>query len=452
MGLFGSFGEVLQRNVYDPMKKVTGLEETEIPAAYKPNEEAFKDTAAQKSYTQYLQNQYQGKSGPSVAENLLSAQTQKTNEQLAGAIGSTRGVQNPALLAREAARIAATQAQGAAGQGAALRAQETLGAQEAYADQLARQQTNLMNLEAMKGNIAAGQQQMAFQAAEGASGRRQQLLAGMGAGAATIGAAKSDIRVKKNIEPATAQAKDYLDFQYRKMLDQVDPYTYDYKSDEYGRGKQLGVMAQDLEKSPLGKGMVKTKDGKKEINANISTILAGQAVLNDRLNKIEGNKMQNEKDYLTYYQSPEYDPNAPTSGPFTLEEMEMSGRLPQQRRPVGQQRSPDISGVAPSRGATFDGSRPLNTMNYPALENPPVRMPDYPLENPPVQMKPTPERKLPTSQEIDAMAEDARIKKASYLMDVYNSVSNAARPMGPTPQYRPTKIENFEQYRPTRRR
>lgn len=476
MGFLGSVGELGNKyvgltkkldavspalNALKGIKSSLSGESTPVSEAYSPVDEAFNQSPEQSRYLAYLGSQAYGGAAPSAAEQLIQQQTQKSNEQMAGAMGSTRGVQNPALLAKQAAMINAGQTQQAVGQGAILRAQEQQQAQQNYADQLGERQQALMNRETLKANIASGQQSLEYQAAEGGRNRQSQLIGGMmGAGATLGAAAASDIRVKENIQPASAQAKDYLDFQYRKMLDQVDPYIYDYKNDKYGKGKQLGVMAQDLEKSELGKGMVDTKDGKKQINANISTILAGQAVLNDRLNKIEGEKMKG--DYLDTYEAQGYveDPNRPK---FTLDEMYMTGNLPsnlQRQSPVGEMNRSDSvyeGGRPRNMGYEYEGYRPINTENYPTLENPPVKINAEPMQVT-GSLPSVPVARPLSTQEIDAKAGAASEKdkrdRARYLMEVYDKTSKAFAPstIGPAAGYRPQRMENFEQYRPTRRR
>lgn len=77
----------------------------------------------------------------------------------------------------------------------------------------------------------------------------------------------------------------------RAFLDEIEPHTYEYKDPEkFGEGERVGVMAQDLEKSELGKPMVKnTSEGKMvDFGAGLSAILAAQADLNNRLKKLEG--------------------------------------------------------------------------------------------------------------------------------------------------------------------
>ena len=82
-----------------------------------------------------------------------------------------------------------------------------------------------------------------------------------------------------------------------KMLDKLTPYIYEYKQKyqddpRAGEGKHIGVMAQDLEKSDLGKTMVaKDQNNIKNIKIDPQTIgvlLASVAYLNSKVKKLEG--------------------------------------------------------------------------------------------------------------------------------------------------------------------
>ena len=127
----------------------------------------------------------------------------------------------------------------------------------------------------------------------------QQSASGLGlvAGLAQAGAmyggykapvAASDINVKENIEETPIDIDNFLN--------EITGFSYDYKEPErHGEGRRLGVMAQDLEQSPMGNAMVEdnfdgegTKgiDGTKAIHAS----LAGLARLNERLKKLEAER------------------------------------------------------------------------------------------------------------------------------------------------------------------
>ena len=55
-------------------------------------------------------------------------------------------------------------------------------------------------------------------------------------------------------------------------------------------GMRTGVMAQDLEKSQIGSQFVSDTPNGKMVNygAMLPVMLAGQAMLNERINKLEG--------------------------------------------------------------------------------------------------------------------------------------------------------------------
>jgi hypothetical protein len=96
----------------------------------------------------------------------------------------------------------------------------------------------------------------------------------------------SDVKVKTDIEDGSRSVRD--------MLDELQPYEYDYKDeikeDPSMEGRQLGVMAQDLEDSDLGQEFVQEDmDGVKRVDYGKmgSTQLAALADLHQRLKKLE---------------------------------------------------------------------------------------------------------------------------------------------------------------------
>lgn len=92
----------------------------------------------------------------------------------------------------------------------------------------------------------------------------------------------SDEKKKKNMDETSL----------RDFLNALKAYEYDYKNPELdGQGRQIGVMAQDLEKTPIGKQFVmETPRGKMvDYGKGFAAILASQAMLNKRVNALEGN-------------------------------------------------------------------------------------------------------------------------------------------------------------------
>lgn len=117
---------------------------------------------------------------------------------------------------------------------------------------------------------------------------RNQLTGALLGGAAQIGAAAmSDEREKKDIKGADKDMKAFLDA--------LTASNYEYKDTKKpgtAKGERYGVMAQDLEKSKVGKSMVEETENGKQVNYGqaLGAILASQAALNKRLDKMEKKK------------------------------------------------------------------------------------------------------------------------------------------------------------------
>ena len=113
-------------------------------------------------------------------------------------------------------------------------------------------------------------------------GQQSQSNVGMGAGIAAAIAA-SDVRAKQDIAPA--------DLDIDQFLNEITGYKYNYKDPEkHGKGRRLGVMAQDLEKSPMGETMVsEMEDGVKGIDSTkaLHAVLASVGRLNDKIQRLE---------------------------------------------------------------------------------------------------------------------------------------------------------------------
>lgn len=100
---------------------------------------------------------------------------------------------------------------------------------------------------------------------------------GMGLSAAAM---FSDERGKEEIE----------EFSPSDFLDSLTAYKYKYKDPKHGEGNQVGVMAQDMEKTETGSKMVvDTPEGKViEYSKAGPAIMASLADLNKRIKKVEG--------------------------------------------------------------------------------------------------------------------------------------------------------------------
>ncbi len=104
---------------------------------------------------------------------------------------------------------------------------------------------------------------------------------GSGGGAGGMMSMFSDARLKTKIADAS---KDIFDF-----LKSLNPYSYLYKNQNHGAGKTYSVMAQDLEKSEVGKTLVfETPTGKAiDYTKAFAVMLASQAALLKRIEQLE---------------------------------------------------------------------------------------------------------------------------------------------------------------------
>jgi hypothetical protein len=108
-----------------------------------------------------------------------------------------------------------------------------------------------------------------------------QLGSQVNSGTAQLGSLVSDEKAKTNIMPAN---------NLNEFLSHLTANSYTYKNKEHGEGTFFSPMAQDLEKSKLGKTMVETRpDGLKQINygRGFGIITAAQALMHQRLSNIE---------------------------------------------------------------------------------------------------------------------------------------------------------------------
>ena len=116
-----------------------------------------------------------------------------------------------------------------------------------------------------------------------AQGNDEKQAAIIGAVGTIIGGiAASDIRAKTNISSGTGEVEAFLDA--------LNEYKYEYKDPRGDQaGMFLGVMAQDLEKTPMGASFVKDTPAGKQVDYGhgLAAILASQANIHDRLRHLE---------------------------------------------------------------------------------------------------------------------------------------------------------------------
>lgn len=253
---------------------------------------------AQGRLTQALEQRATGQ-GPSLADvQMKSAQSRNLAQQLAAAAAMRGG--NPAANQRMVLQAGAQAGRDVAQQAQAARIQEQQQAQALLAQQLNAQQSmaaqNIQNLlkqgydystayELAK-NQAAQQTWAARNQANMAQYQADQQMMGqlIGAGGAVGAAMLSDEAHKENIKSG---AKDV-----QKFLDALAAKSYNYKDASKpgaAPGKRVGIIAQDLEKSDMGKALVIESPNGKMVDTiqGFGAVLAAQSELNKRLKKLE---------------------------------------------------------------------------------------------------------------------------------------------------------------------
>ena len=254
--------------------------------------------------------------GQQIGAGQLAAQRglEQAQAQQFALAGSARGA-NAALARRAAAQQAAqigqagasqlaqaglqdrAAAEAALGQAAAgIRGQDIglatnqaqLNQQAALANQQAALQARQLDdaQRAQLINIIAGQQRAQGQLTEQAQGRRAGLVGGLldtAGSLITQASMASDKRVKQGIRKQRGEDVDDL---LRKLAGK----EYEYKPEMGLRGgRHTGILAQDLEKSKIGRGIVVEHQGVKSVDIGRATgaTLASLARLNERLDRLE---------------------------------------------------------------------------------------------------------------------------------------------------------------------
>lgn len=212
---------------------------------------------------------------PSIAQMAMNQNVDQANRAAMAMAASARGSLNPLLAQREAIRANQEANLMGAQQSAMMAEEERRNADTIIMNQANAQRGIAANVDMNNVNNVQRQNQANLGAL---SGIGQSLMGG--------GSSTSDEREKKNIDDVSGIAKGIADF-----VKHLKPYEYEYKNDEDGTGKKVGIMAQDLEKSKIGKTMVdETPDGKKVVDTNkaIGVLLASVAELNKKLDKVKG--------------------------------------------------------------------------------------------------------------------------------------------------------------------
>lgn len=284
-----------------------------MPGMAAPANDPFR--AGQTQLLAQLQAQAAG-TGPSIAQNQLKMGQEQALANNIAMANSARGGANPlaaraalqqnaqqsGAMAMEAANLRLAeqqQAQGLLGNVAGAGRQGDLGQQQlaqqgAIAQQdlaakyaqmgMTAQQANqqaAIDLAKMQQDAGLGWANLGLQSQIAQNALLGNTLQGAGGVMAGLGTMFSDKNLKKNIKSADKEIK--------KFLDTIETGTYEYKNKAHGEGQFTSPMAQSLQKSKLGKQMVEKKPEGLAVNygANLGLILAAQAHLNKRLEKLE---------------------------------------------------------------------------------------------------------------------------------------------------------------------
>lgn len=186
--------------------------------------------------------------------------------------------QNAAMAARTAAIQAGRLGAGMSGQAALAGLQERRDAQSQLGQMILGQRGQDLN-------AALGSRQNAISGYGGVKPEGTLLdkitpLVNAGASGASAIATMSDKRLKEDIKDGDKDAN--------KAIEGLRAYTFNYKNEKHGAGKQTGIMAQDLERVGLGHAVMETPEGKAVHGGKLATANTAMiAALGKRLSKVE---------------------------------------------------------------------------------------------------------------------------------------------------------------------
>lgn len=249
--------------------QMIGMEQPDLPSA----ELSAADQEREKNFIGNLEQDIAGTSDSLAIAQYKDAQQDKLKDAMALS-SSQKGVSNPALLARNVAQAADSQQQDLAKNSAMMRMQERQAALNSMNSYLAAKQ-----------GVALDQQKLQAQADQNTMNRQAGFISAAGAAMTGGATAKSDKNSKKNIKKTDGEAREKVgDF-----LNALDAYSFEYKNEKDGKGEHAGVMAQDLEKTEMGKQMVKdTPEGKVvDFAQGFGALLASMAELNDEVKNLK---------------------------------------------------------------------------------------------------------------------------------------------------------------------
>jgi hypothetical protein len=272
---------------------------------------------AQQLYGQALQSGMSQEAALAQAQAGMQQQSGLANQAMQGQFGLQQGQFGQQVnLANQQAQQQQQQLQAQLQQQAALANQNMQGQFGLQGGQF-QQQTNLANQNAglqklgLMGTAQMGmdqslnanniaQAQLNADRAKQISAAKGGLISGIAGGIAQGAMMASDARIKKNVKELRGQAGKMVQDaagdpgSTKEFLDALKPYEFNYTDEPAGTEPTAGIMAQDLEKTRLGRQMViqdaATGVKKVDFGRGFGALLAGQAELNKRLAAMEGKK------------------------------------------------------------------------------------------------------------------------------------------------------------------
>lgn len=300
-GLIGGTRQV-NPNAYwdisgDPYRNAAGYFNGQGPGFGRAEQDQTRQQ--QQNLIQMLVDQSMGR-GPSVADAQLRQATDRNINAAASMAASGRGP-GATASAYNANNMAAGANQQAAADSGQLRLQEQLQARQLLGSALGQtrgQDQNLAALQlqdkAQRDSLVQKYMQMGYdadqanrQAALDMEKLKNEAYKGGSGGGSFLGglfSSMSDEREKTNIKAADKKLSEFLDA--------LDAHSYEYKDPKNGHGRRISVMAQELEKSELGKEFVFEAEGRKRVDygKGLGTMLAAQAALHKRIKKLEASR------------------------------------------------------------------------------------------------------------------------------------------------------------------
>lgn len=279
----------------DAIKKVTnkvkGLTD-ESDSATQQRENLNKQAGQAGSFADELQRGYSGITGEgqdargflrdqAMGKNSLSAEQLRQGLQQQQAQMQSTAAGAPATSAPMAARTAmlgmGRAASGMAGQSAMAGVAERAAAQKAWADAIAQQRQ-----QDLQGALQARQSAISgYQDITPDKSTMEKWAAPL-TGAASVATKLSDRRAKTDVDDASGDVDAFLDT--------VAPWSFRYLDEaKHGAGRQIGIMAQELQASDAGRDLVlETEEGLKvDLQRAIPLLLATVARLNQRVRELE---------------------------------------------------------------------------------------------------------------------------------------------------------------------